>query len=209
MAVFVHAAREYLKKPRIEFFFPKPPTRASRQKVLDMLKTRGTHLMVVTAAVPKVTDDVLYPQIRKALKAFEDLISRHDFSFSRSAFDVVGGRALFMFEMEILELPAAKKHMGPPTWVKNSLDFQEKWQKSKDAFAPPYIEDGFWAVDIKRGQVTAADLVKAKLVEMSLWKDLDKTARKSLQVMVDEAALKPSFLGPILGFMDRRFPWER
>jgi tRNA nucleotidyltransferase (CCA-adding enzyme) len=209
MAVFVHAAREYLKKPRIEFFFPKPPTRASRQKVLDMLKTRGTHLMVVTAAVPKVTDDVLYPQIRKALKAFEDLISRHDFSFSRSAFDVVGGRALFMFEMEILELPAAKKHMGPPTWVKNSLDFQEKWQKSKDAFAPPYIEDGFWAVDIKRGQVTAADLVKAKLVEMSLGKDLDKTARKSLQVMVDEAALKPSFLGPILGFMDRRFPWER
>lgn len=209
MAVFVHAAREYLRKPGTEFFFPKPPPKPSRRKVLDMLKKRGTHLMVVTAAVPKVTDDVLYPQIRKALKAFEDLITRHNFAFTKSAFDVVGSRALFLFEMEIFGLPAARKHMGPPTWVKNALDFQEKWQKSKDAFAPPYIEDGLWAVDIKRGQVTAAELIKAKLVEMSLGKDLDQTSRRSLQVMVDESALKPSYLGPILGFMDRRFSWER
>ena len=209
MAVFVHAAREYLNKPRMEFFFPRPPPKPSRQRIMDLLKKRGTHLMLVTATVPRVTDDVLYPQIRKALKAFEDLIARHDFSFMRSAFDVIGGRALFMSEMEVFELPAAKKHMGPPTWVKNALDFQAKWQKSKDAFAPPYIEDGLWAVDIKRGQVTAADLVKAKLLELSLGKDMDKTVRRSLQVLVDQVALKPSYLGSILSFMDRRFPWER
>ncbi len=208
MAVFIHAAREYLTAPGMEFFFPKSSPKPSRQKIVDLLKKRGTHLMVVTMAVPKLTDDVLYPQIRKALKAFEDVIARHGFTFVRSAFEVIGGRALFMFEMEVYELPTVKKHTGPPVWVKNALDFQAKWERSKDAMSKTYIEDGQWFVDIKRGQATAAELVKAKHKEMSLGKDLDKSAGRSLQVLVDQAALRPSYLGPILNFMDCRFPWE-
>ena len=208
MAVFVHAAREYLKKPRIEFFFPKPPPKPSRKKIMELLRERGTHLMVVTAAVPKVTDDVLYPQIRKALKAIEDVLIRHGFTFVHSAFKVIGGRALFMFEMEVFELPNAKKHTGPPIWVKNALDFQVKWEDSREALSEPYIEDGQWFVDIKRGHATAADLVKAKHRELSLGKDLDKSAGRSLQVFVDQTAFKPSNLGVIHEFMDRSFPWE-
>ena len=208
MAVFVHASREYLKAPTMEFFFPRLPPRPSRQKIVDLLKKRGTHLVVVTIAMPKITDDVLYPQIRKALKALEDVITRHGFTFMRSAFQVIGGRALFLLEMEVFDLPTVKKHMGPPVWVKNALDFQVKWEKSKDALSGLYIEDGQWFVDIRRGQVTAAELVKAKHTEMSLGKDLDKTAGKSLQVLVDRTALRTSYLGPILDFMDRKFPWE-
>jgi len=208
MAVFIHAAAEYLEKPRVEFFFPNERSKQSRKKIIELLKMRGTTLMVTAIRAPKVTDDVLYPQVRKALRAFEELYTRHDFSFVRSGFDMVGEDILFLFEFETFELPYLKKHVGPPAWVKNAFDFQAKWEHSRDALGPPYVEDGLWVVDIKRGQVNAAQLVAVKHKEMSLGKDLDKEARRLLRALVGEKALKPSYMRSIGAFLDRRFPWE-
>ncbi len=208
MAVMIHTSMEYLKKPSIEFFFPKSPPRASKHRFQNLLKARGTSLMVLTVRAPKVTDDVLYPQIRKALKSFEDLFTRHGFQSVRTGFDVIGQDAVFMFEFEVFELPKLKKHGGPPVWVKNAVDFQTKWRGSKESLGPPYIENGHWYVDIDRGQMTPPRLVTAKLKDLSLGKDIDRMARKSLHVFVDEKAMRPTFLQSLQRFLEPNFPWE-
>lgn len=114
-----------------------------------------------------------------------------------------------MFEFEKFSLPRAKKHIGPPAWVKNALDFQSKWQHSKQALCPPYIEDGHWVVDIEREHLTAAELVASKFRELSLGKDFEGKVGKTLRTLVDEEALRPAYPGSIDALLDRRFPWER
>jgi len=209
MAVMIHAAMEYIKKPGIEFFFPPPPPKVSKTKMLSLLKERGTHLMVLAMRAPKVVDDVLFPQVRKALKSFEEMFARHGFFLMNSDFDVMRDSVIFMFEFETFELPRMKKHGGPPAWVKNATDFVNKWRGARETFGPPYIEDGQWFVNVRRGPLTAGQLVTAKLKELSLGKDLDSSARRSLRVHVDEKAFKPSYMYPLRNMMERSFPWER
>ena len=163
----------------------------------------------VAAVLVETAERSLSSLIRKALKAMDDILSRHGFSLVRSGFDVIGDDALFMFELEVFELPIVKKHMGPPTWVKNSAEFLAKWVGSKDAMGMPYIEEGQWVVDIKRAHITAAQLITAKQDEMSLGKDLEKKAKGTLKVFIDPQNLEASHIAPVYAFMDRRFPWER
>jgi len=209
MAILVHAAVEYLKKPKIEFFFPAPPSRPSKDKILKILKNRGTTLMLIIIKTPRVTEDVLYPQIHKASKAFLDLFRRNGFSVLKLDIDVIEKETLLLFEFETFELPKAKKHEGPPVWIRNSLDFQEKWRHSKEALSDPYIEDGKWFVDVRREQVTAAKIVQERYSELSLGKDLDRIAKTSLQVLIDDKALRRPYMHSIWRFLNQKFPWER
>src|SRR5206468_2234734 len=73
LATFVHAAREYLESPSERFFFPRPLKPLSVSRLRAAVKRRGGGLLAISIPAPAVTDDVLYPQLRKAHRAFLDL----------------------------------------------------------------------------------------------------------------------------------------
>src|SRR5947199_259578 len=79
LATFVHAAREYLESPSERFFFPRPLKPLSVSRLRAAVKRRGGGLLAISIPAPAVTDDVLYPQLRKAHRAFLDLFHRHEF----------------------------------------------------------------------------------------------------------------------------------
>src|SRR5256885_76255 len=166
MATFVHAAREYLQAPSERFFFPRPLKPLPLPKLRALARKRGAGLLAISIPAPTVTEDVLYPQLRKAHRSFVDLLHRHPFQAFDSRFDVVGKEAVFLFELDVESLPRASRHAGPPVWVKNAKDFLDKWRRSPKTMAGPYIHGERWAVDMTREATTAAGLVKAKWREL-------------------------------------------
>ncbi len=209
MAFFVHAAREYLREPREPFFFPKPPKPLTVARLRAISKRRGGHLLAIAIRAPDVTEDILYPQLRKAHRAFLDLFTREGFTVHDSRFDVAGKEAVFLFEFAIAVLPRVQRHEGPPVWVKNAKEFLEKWREDPRTLAGPFIVQDRWTADVARPFVDPASLVKASWRSLSLGKDLDKMARRAPRVLSGSNSLRASYTEGWARLFDKRFPWER
>jgi tRNA nucleotidyltransferase (CCA-adding enzyme) len=209
LATFVHAAREYLQKPSERFFFPRPLKPLTVPKLRSIAKRRGGGLLAVSIPAPAVTEDVLYPQLRKAHRAFLDVFRRDEFRVFDSRFDLVGKEAIFLFEFAVDALPRASRHEGPPVWVKNAKAFLDKWQRNPRTIAGPFIQGDRWVVDVTRDVTTAPALVKATWRDLSLGKDLDKAARRSLRIHSGADALRAASAEAWTRLFDKRFPWER
>ena len=209
MATFVHAAREYLHEPRESFFFPKPLKPRTVSRLRALAKRRGSALLAVSVRLPAVTDDVLYPQLRKAHRAFVDLYGREGFTIQDSRFDVAGKDAIFLFEFGTARLPRVLRHEGPPIWVKNAREFLEKWIGNPRTLAGPFIVQDRLTVDVAREFVDPASLTRASWRALSLGKDLEKSARRSLRLHEGAAALRTAYAEAWTKLFDKRFPWER
>ena len=209
MATFVHAAREYLRSPSERFFFPRPSKPLSLTKLRALAKKRGGELLAISIRVPEVTEDVLYPQLRKAHRAFQELFARRDFVVMDSRFDVAGKEAVFLFEFAVGSLPRVERHEGPPVWVRNAKDFLEKWAGNPKTIAGPFLFGDRWTVDVVREATDAAALVNADWREMSLGKDLEKAAKTTLKAHPGLGALKAAYAEAWTKLFDKRFPWER
>ena len=209
LATFVHAAREYLQKPSERFFFPRPVKPLSVPRLRSLAKQRGGGLLAISIPAPAITEDVLYPQLRKAHRAFLDAFHREEFRVSDSRFDLVGKEAVFLFEFAVAALPRVSRHEGPPVWVKNAQAFLDKWQRNPKTIAGPFIQGERWVVDVARDVTTAPGLVKATWRKLSLGKDLDKAARRSLRLRFGADALRAAYADAWTRLFDKRFPWER
>lgn len=206
MATFAHAARAFLAKPALTFFFPKQRKPLTGAQAKRLLARRGTTLLGVVLPAPDLTDDVLYPQVRKAQRSIEDACRREDFRIARSRMSVVDSRVLLLFEFEVFALPRARKHLGPPVWVKNAEDFLRRWRGAKDALTEPYVEDDRWVVDVRREATDAAAFLKARLAGLSLGANLDRVAGKA-RFLRDGAVLRAPYLADATALLDPRFPW--
>jgi hypothetical protein len=71
----------------------------------------------------------------------------------------------------------------------------------------PYIEDGRWWVMAQRQFVKADDLLRAKLGEIPLGKDVKKLDR--IEVEADDDLLNTRHLAALTHHFDERMPWER
>src|SRR3989475_7740531 len=209
LATFVHAAREYLAKPSDRFFFPRPVKPRSVAQLKATLRRRETHLVVISIPAPKLTEDVSYPQVRKAHKAVLDLVHRRGFVVMNSWSGIEGDEVLLLLEFEVFRLPKVELHDGPPVWVKNAEDFLRKWQRSTRRVTGPYIRGERWVVEVTREALDAAALLKKEFRTLSLGRDLDRTAKRGLKIRIDGDAVRKPFAGALTAFYDTRFPWER
>ena len=209
LATFAHAAREYLRTPSERFFFPRPVKPLPIAKLRALARKRAAGMLAVSMPSPGVTEDVLYPQLRKAHRAFSDVLHRHGFQVFDAHFEVVGKKAVFLFELDVHSLPRVSRHEGPPVWVKNAKDFLDKWHRNPRTMAGPYIQGERWSVDVAREAMTAAALAKAKWRELGLGKDLEKAARRSLQIRSGTTAIPAGYAGAWTRLFDKRFPWQR
>ncbi len=209
LATFVHAAREFLAKPSERFFFPRPLKPLPLARLNATLRRRGTHIAVISIPAPKITEDVSYPQVRKAHKGILDLLHRNGFTAVNSWSGIEGPEVLVILEFEVFRLPRVEVHDGPPVWVKNAEDFLRKWRKSKRRVAGPYIRGERWVVEIWREGVDAGARLRRDFRGLSLGRDLDRAAKRGLRIRVDAEAIRKPYAAALSAFYDRRFQWER
>ena len=199
---FIFAAGEYLKNPRMEFFFPREVVPLPVEKI----KKSVENFVGICLPRPDLIDDILYSQIKKAAKNLEKILREYDFPVVESLY-YVNGTVIIAAKLEKKKISGTKLHMGPPENEKEHVDaFLSKWKGN--AVRGPFMEGGRWWVEIKREYVDACSLLKDKLGELNMGKDLNemkdraKICEDGELVNEDNAAFWTEY------FMDKP-PWER
>ncbi len=206
-AIFVHACREYVLNPRIEFFFPNQPEPDTLENLKQRIEKRGTTFLGIQFKAPKTLSDILHSQLRKAIVVIGEECARYGFEVLDSNY-FVNKDALLIFEFEVFNLPSTKSHRGPPVWHPNSTDFRTKWEDSENALSRLYIKGGHWYVDIKREFIDARKLLLAKLTSLNLGRHLNEVVKKSFELYVGDEILKESYASWLTMFLEKKFPWE-
>lgn len=208
LSVFIHAATEYLRDPHRTFYFPEEPTPKPPGELRDEMKRRGTAFLAVSSSAPDLSEDILFPQLRKAEQSIVGCLTSHDFRLLRSRPFLMEREWCVMLEVEIYRLPNVKKHSGPPPWLKNAYSFTSKWESSPDLVAGPYIEAGRLMVEIKRKQIDAARTLQHALPSLSLGKHLNEAVQGSFEIHVGEELLESGYGDILTQFLTRQFPWR-
>ena len=163
--MFVGAARAFLEKPSIEFFYPTKVTPLPTEAMMKMLEQRGSALVFLTFRAVDAVPDVLWGQLYRTQRSLRKLLDLNDFRVLRDA--VWNGEktlGCFVFELEQCVLPTVRKHLGPPLErEKECADFLAKYLRNGSVVSGPYVESGRWVVELPRKHVDAVEFLKSKL----------------------------------------------
>jgi len=201
---FIMASREYLAGPDAKFFFPKERQPWTPSKIKDVAGKRLHNTISVTFAKLDLIDDVVYPQLRKSLTSMAALLERTDFGVEKTSI-FVDDQTHLLVEVTAMVLPGERKHRGPPVKSENVNEFLAKWKGKGQS--EPYIEDGRWWVMTQRQWTRGDELVKSKLGEIPLGKDVKKL--KQFTVESDDHLLSKEHLAALTNHFDDRMPWQR
>jgi tRNA nucleotidyltransferase (CCA-adding enzyme) len=161
---FVNASKRFLEKPSRSYFFPGPQKKLSESEIKNLHKRR-TQFLAIKFKKPNVIDDILYLQVRRALKRINSLLRYNEFIVMRS-YEFVGKDVLLIFELEIWSLPNVKKMIGPPIFSqKHSKEFLTKYKEHV------YLEGKNWVAEVERKNKTAKELLKSFVSSKQLESD--------------------------------------
>ncbi len=203
LGLFIYAASEFMRRPDMAFFFPRPPEPLPSEELRDMARSRGTDIILISSERPDVIDDILLPQVKKFVRSALRALEVEDFVPYGSAYWVTDAGISVLLELESATLPRVKKHEGPPAWVGNSSEFLERW--SGNCINGPYLENGRWFADIERRHADAVSLLNERF-SAGLGKDIPPPVvinrLTDFSVLDEEAALL------LTSYLQRKFPWE-
>ncbi len=185
--LFKKYAREFLKKPSEEFFFRPKVDPITEKELVETQMRRRTELIVVKFIPPKTVPDIAWQQLRKFGERLQNILEETKYEFRVLGRDVFTDEkfiATVLLEMEVSKLPSVQKRTGPSVFDENDAkNFLDKYKDS--ALVGPYVEDGFWDVEIDR-QFTSA---REKITD-SLSRPLDVLIAKGIPKLIAERISK-------------------
>jgi len=210
--LFIKACEEYLKKPRITFFFPNQTKPWPLEKIKAELKKQGKLFVGVRIAKPDIISENLYPQIRKAVRSIWDACERYDFTIYDIAFQVdeSKNRIFIVISTKDESLSKTLIHKGPPVKLKDNVeDFNRRWKNDPGTKKKPYEKNGTMYVEIEREYTNIKDFLKDQIKELSLGKHLGKSKDKKYEIVELKELLKPSLRIFWTNYFDKKMSWER
>src|SRR5690606_37201472 len=98
-------------------------------------RKRATKCYVLSCNVPKLSEDIIYPQINKTMNSIVKVSQRYDFEIIKSSFYIKEEKAWIILEYNTDEFSNVKIQQGPHIrHIENGIDFK---RKHEDA----YIKD--------------------------------------------------------------------
>jgi tRNA nucleotidyltransferase (CCA-adding enzyme) len=193
---FVAAARAFLKKPDKEFFFPPKITPLTAEALGDMLENHDASFIFLPLGNTETVPDVLWGQLYKTQRALRKLLELHGFKVLRD--DVWSDEktlSIFAFELEQCVLPCVKKHFGPPLNRKKECEnFLSKYNINGSVISGPHIEDGRWAVELKREFTDVVDFLNKKLENggrnIGVAEPMSQEIKKKFEILVNSEVEK-------------------
>jgi tRNA nucleotidyltransferase (CCA-adding enzyme) len=188
---FIDAAREFLFKPCIKFFFP-PPIEALNVKDLNgILTKRGTKIYAFSFKMPELVEDIAYPQLEKSIKSICKALFRAEFQPLRTDIYYQKGNSVLLLECLVYRLPPLYRHIGPPVDCKeHAQKFKDKYMNDPSVFSGPYIQDGRYIVEIPRKYLTVEAFMQRELKNLKLSKAVYSAMKSGCKILCDEDLLK-------------------
>jgi tRNA nucleotidyltransferase (CCA-adding enzyme) len=184
MSEFVELVRGYLDTPSEVFFIPPPDPLLTEDAFLRILEQRSTKLITITIPTPPYTADTVVPQLRKSAESIRDLLERNDFVINRIDVCMREDRSMLLFELLADDLPAVRRHLGPPVWsAANARKFVDKYADAAAALSGPFIEEGRYYVEIPRQYTRAAEMLRSRsLLDVALGRHIRKCMKAGWEV---------------------------
>jgi tRNA nucleotidyltransferase (CCA-adding enzyme) len=193
---FVGAARSFLKKPALDFFYPPKPEILSAEALKGQLGKRGSSIIFLVIDQLNAVPDVLWGQLYKSKRSLRTLIELNDYKVLKDAvWSNEKTLSVYVFELEQQVLPNIKKHLGPPLEREaECTKFLAKYAGNERVISGPYIEDGRWMVELPRKNIDAVELLKGKLADggknAGVAELMAKSIQKNLKVLVNGEVLE-------------------
>ena len=189
-SIFLDSARSFLESPCIECFFPQPIPPLDVSAFRAIVKKRKTTVFGVKFDLPDLVDDIAYPQLERAHKGMLIALQRHGFSALRGDIYYDQGEAVLLFEMLVSQLPAVKRHEGPPVDSKRHANqFKKKYVNNPVVLSGPYIGDGRYVVELRRKYLTLPEYVEAEFKNVRSSKAILSAMEKEFQILKNEELL--------------------
>ncbi|MFB6123613.1 MAG: CCA tRNA nucleotidyltransferase [Haloferacaceae archaeon] len=200
-----HYARELLADPRESLFAPDDPASLSPAGVRDHLDRRGTTPVAVVFETPDLVDDQLYPQLRRSLNGVADELDRRGFEPVRTA-TFADSRAVLLVELAVDDLPAIRRHEGPPVNVRrHAAGFYDTYADA-DVYGP-FLDGDRYVVERDREFTTPRALLESDAIfDVALGAHVESALEEAYDVLVGEsvAALAEEFGRELGRYFDPR-----
>lgn len=207
--LFIKACKEFLKKPSIKFFFPKPLKAWSVEKIKKTINKQDCKYICVTFKKPDIIDENLYPQVRKTVKSVRIALKRYGFTVLDATYHVHEKDVYIFVKIEKQSLAETMIHMGPPVKKqKNSEDFLNKWENNSLVIKRPYQDNNRWYVEIKRQYTDAQVFLKDEFKNLSRGKHIDKNVDIRYKVLEQKQLFTESLRFFWTDYLDDKYSWE-
>jgi tRNA nucleotidyltransferase (CCA-adding enzyme) len=191
LSVFIDSARSFLERPCITCFFPPEIVPFDNNTFRAIKKKRKTTLFGVRFDLPNLVDDVAYPQLERAHKGMSVALQRCGFSALRGDIYFDRGEALLLFEMNVWQLPAVERRIGPPVGTKrHAAKFKKKYVNEPSVLTGPYIDNGRYVVELRRKYLTLPEFLSAEFRNFRSSKAVEQAMEKGFQILKDEEILQ-------------------
>jgi tRNA nucleotidyltransferase (CCA-adding enzyme) len=116
---------------------------------------------------------------------------------------------MILLELLVGDLPAIRRHMGPPLWNHVNADkFREKHQAERQS--RPFIEDGRYVIEVIREYQTAKSLLSSEaLMSVSLGKHVRQSLELGWTLYEGPECWKEEFAPFIAEFFNQCSPLSR
>lgn len=209
---FITACKSYLSQPKKTFFFPRPLTPWTLQKIKDYLDSQPASYVGIRFNKPHIINENLYPQLRKACKAIETASMNEGFNIHDSCFhiDITNDIIYLIIKTDDQPLSETYTHMGPPIKLqKNTKEFIEKWTKHPSAIPPPFQKNERMYVTVRRSYRYLSDYLKKNLLNFSLGRHIDATLSQQYTVLHQVDLIRPELSLFWTAYLDEKKPWDR
>lgn len=151
----INSAKRFLARPDTSFFWPQEKELGAGE--IKALQKRGTHWICLVFKKPDVIEDVLWPQLRRAMRRFDTILKEREFhTIRRYAF--ANREAALLFELEVWQLPGISHMAGPPIHAaEHAGRFLDKYRAAEYG---PFVEDASWHIERERKHKSAGGMFR-------------------------------------------------
>lgn len=207
--LFIKACKEYIKKPSINFFFPKKIKSWPLKKIRQEIEKQKCEYISINFVKPKIISENLYPQVRKAIRSIQEICKKYDFIILDTKF-YINKEIYIIIKTEKENLLNTKKHEGPPITLKgNAEDFIKKWENDPRVIKKPYEKNKRLYVEIKREYTNIKDLLKNQIKNLSLGKNIDSIIKQKYNILETNDLINNNLRMFWTKYLDNKMPWER
>lgn len=166
-ATFVQACKDFSGGPATKFFFPKAVRLVERGELARTLKRRGTKFYCVVFQQPDISEDILFPQLRKTERALVGQLVQAGFEVIRSDVWADRRKAAILLELSIHRLSRVQSRPGPVATL-DASNFIQEHLASPRRVAGPFVDlAGRVVFELERVETDASEAIERAVDEKS------------------------------------------